>query len=131
MHIPSDPRVGHLPGVVSRSMAEFAVEVQDTLTEIDRLYRISENVFTKPEKLIRCVQLLAAAFVYFLEIHPYANGNGHMGRLILIAGLRRQGLFIVGWPLHPRPADPPYSDAIKQYRSGNRAPLERFILSCM
>jgi hypothetical protein len=129
--IAGDPRVGHLPGLVSRSMSEFIVEAQDTLSEIDRLYRISENALSKAGKLIRCAQLLAALFVYFLEIHPYANGNGHMGRLILIAGFRRQGLFVLGWPLHPRPADPPYSDAIKQYRSGNKAPLERFILSCL
>ncbi|MBR1154877.1 Fic family protein [Bradyrhizobium sp. JYMT SZCCT0428] len=123
--------MGHPPGLVSRSMSEFSVEIQDTLIEIDRLYRISDSTIPPAAKLIRCVQLLAAAFVYFLEIHPYANGNGHMGRLILIAGLRRQGIFITGWPLHPRPADPPYSEAIKQYRSGNKTPLEHFILSCL
>ncbi|WP_375048832.1 hypothetical protein [Bradyrhizobium sp. 8-10B] len=129
--IASDPRVGHLSGLVSRSMYEFAAEVEDTIAEIDFLYRVSSSVMSDAEKLVRCSQLLAALFVYFLEIHPYLNGNGHMGRLIVIAGFRRQGFYAARWPVHPRPADPPYSRLIAQYRSGNRRNFEDFLLSCL
>jgi hypothetical protein len=81
VHIPGDPRVGHLPGVVSRSMAEFAVEVQDTLTEIDRLYRISENVLTKPEKLSdACSFLLRLSFI-FSRFTPTLTGMATWGAL--------------------------------------------------
>ncbi len=112
-------------------MYEFASEVQDTVNEIDFLYRISPDTMSEAEKLVRCSQLLAALFVYFLEIHPYVNGNGHMGRLLVIAGLKRQGYFAARWPLHPRPQDPPYSALIAEYRSGNRQNLENFLLACL
>ena len=36
--IAGDRRVGHSPGVVERSMYEFASEVQDTVNEIDFLF---------------------------------------------------------------------------------------------
>jgi Fic/DOC family len=129
--IASDRRVGHSPGIVERSMYEFASEVQDTIDEIDFLFRISPDTMSDAEKLVRCSQLLAALFVYFLEIHPYVNGNGHMGRLIVIAGLKRQGYYASRWPLHPRPQDPPYSTLIAAYRSGNRKDLEDFLLACL
>jgi hypothetical protein len=129
--IAGDPRVGHAPGEVYRSMYEFASEVQDTFNEIDFLYRVSSTVMSDAEKLVRCAQLLAALFVYFLEIHPYVNGNGHMARLLVIAGFKRQGYYAARWPLHPRPQDPPYSRLIANYRSGNRQNLEDFLLSCL
>ncbi len=129
--VQGDPRVGHDPGIVSRSMAEFVVEIDDTLKTIDQVFRISDSVLTRAEKLVRCVQLAAAIFVYFLEIHPFANGNGHMARLILISTMRRRGFFLRKWTLDPRPQDPPYTGAIEAYRSGNRTPLEKFILSCL
>ena len=129
--IASDRRVGHPPGIVERSMYEFASEVQDTIDEIDFLYRVSSDTMSDAEKLVRCAQLLAALFVYFLEIHPYINGNGHMGRLLVIAGLKRQGYYVARWPLHPRPQDPPYSTLIAKYRSGNRQDFEDFLLACL
>jgi Fic/DOC family len=118
-------------GYVARSMYEFAAEVQDTVNEIDFLFRISPEAMSDAEKLLRCSQLLAALFVYFLEIHPYVNGNGHMGRLLVIAGWKRQGYYAARWPLHPRPQDPPYSRLIAEYRSGNRRNLEDFLLACL
>lgn len=129
--VQGDPRVGHDPGIVLRSMGEFAVEIDSTLSAIDHVFRISDNALSRAEKLVRCVQLAAAAFVYFLEIHPFANGNGHMARLFLIATMRRRGFFLSKWTLDPRPQDPPYTGAIEAYRSGNRTPLEKFILSCL
>jgi len=70
-------------------------------------------------------------FVYFLEIHPYANGNGHLARFFLIGYLARYGVFLARWPMHPRPSDPPYSDLIRRYRRGDRNSLERFVMSCI
>lgn len=129
--IASDPRVGHSSDLVHISMYEFAAEIDDCVTEIDFLFRVSSHIMSDAEKLVRCVQLLAALFVYFLEVHPYLNGNGHMGRLLVIAGLRRQGYYATRWPLHPRPKDPPYSTLIKDYRSGNKRGLENFLLACL
>lgn len=129
--IRDDPRVGRPPHAVHVLMSEFAAEVQDTVSELDFLHRTSDTVLSKPQKLARTVQLLAALFVYFLEIHPYANGNGHMARFLMISALWRHGYVLSKWKIDPRPPDPPYSEAIKLYRSGIRQPLEHFIMSCL
>ena len=49
--IASDRRVGHAPGIVDRSMYEFASEVQDTVNEIDFLYRVSQDTMSEAESL--------------------------------------------------------------------------------
>jgi hypothetical protein len=54
-----------------------------------------------------------------------------MVSLALVAILARHQVFLRRWQIHPRPQDPPYSDAIAQYRLGNRAYLERFVLNCI
>jgi fido (protein-threonine AMPylation protein) len=125
--IPGDPRVGHPPDKVLQSMANLAPQIDDALQQCKLMWRVPNAVFSPPEKLSRLVGVGAAVFVYFLEIHPYANGNGHIARFLLISFLSCFGIFLKEW-LHPRPADPPYSQLISDYRSGNRAPLEQFIL---
>ncbi|MGO7815608.1 Fic family protein, partial [Rhizobium ruizarguesonis] len=72
----------------------------------------------------RAIELAAALFVYFLEVHPYANGNGHMGRFLLQSLLGRYGLYFnSNFNMHPRPKDPAYTSAISQYRNGPLLPL--------
>lgn len=126
--VPSDPRVGHGPGVVALSMSRLATEVDDTVRYIDFLFRVSPRALSDAEKVVRLVQLLAALLVYFFEIHPYANGNGHMGRAMITAGLKRSEFYATRWKIHPRPS-PSYGELISKYRSGDRTPLERYILS--
>jgi len=129
--IRNDPRVGHPPAVILDQMKLLATEVGNVAAHCDILYSVNSRVVNDAEKLARLIEVAAAIFVYFLEVHPYANGNGHMGRFLLITLLGRQGIFPVRWPLHPRPPDPPYSDLISRYRSGDRKSLENYILSCL
>lgn len=131
VRIKSDPRVGHHPSLVLSDMATLAVEIEGALRECDLVWTVPNAVFSAAEKLTKIVTVAVAVFVYFLEIHPYANGNGHAAQFILIAALARHGVYISRWQMHPRPSDPPYSDAIVAYRSGNRGPLERFVLGCI
>ncbi|MFC5351466.1 MULTISPECIES: Fic family protein [Azospirillum] len=105
--------------------------MDEAVQSVDVAWAANNQVFSKAEKLYRSVRTVAALFVYFLEVHPYANGNGHMARFILIALLRRYGLFLSRWPIHPRPADPPYSKCIALYRDGHPIHLEKFILNCI
>lgn len=131
VRILADPKVGHPPEAVIQNMAVLAGDITHALAECDVAWKVPNAVVSEIEKLTKVVSVATAIFVYFLEIHPYINGNGHAARFILIATLARHGIFLRRWAMHPRPADPPYGAAIRQYRSGDRGPLERFVLSCL
>lgn len=45
----------------------------------------------------------------FLKVHPYANGNGHVSRLMLYALARLKGLGLKNWTINPNP----YPDDVK------------------
>jgi fido (protein-threonine AMPylation protein) len=125
-----DPRVGHHPHYVSGSMSTFVRDMRSAALQGDQIWTAPRALSSQPEKLLRVVQIVVALFVYFLEIHPYLNGNGHMARFILIALLGRYDVYPAKWPIHPRPHRD-YGTLIEQYRSGNRTALERFVLQCL
>lgn len=129
--IKSDPRVGHPPGMVKSQMEALDRRISEAITECNYINSINEQLLPPENKLFRIVEVAASLFVYFLEIHPYMNGNGHMGRLILISFLGVYGIYLARWPVHPRPQDPPYSQAIADHRRGNDRPLIHFILACI
>jgi hypothetical protein len=131
VQIRSDPLVGHPPERVINDMKVFGTDFADVVSDTDFVWAANNKVISPSEKLYRVVQVGAAMFVYFLEIHPYANGNGHLARFFLIGYLARYGVFLARWPMHPRPSDPPYSDLIRRYRRGDRNSLERFVMSCI
>lgn len=131
VQIPADPLVGHPPDRVTTDMTVLGHDIGDVVASGDFVWQINNAVLAPAEKLYRVIQLGVALFVYFLQIHPYANGNGHLARFFLITFLARYNIFLARWPMHPRPADPPYSALIGSYRRGNRADLEKFVLSCI
>ena len=98
-----------------------------SLSHLDLLWKLNPNIIGRDLRLQRTVEVAAALLVYFMEIHPYADGNGHMGRFLLLGILARYNLFPAKFPLHPRPA-PPYVDLIPVYRQGNKMPLILYIL---
>jgi fido (protein-threonine AMPylation protein) len=129
--IVGDPAVGHPAANVPYSMERFSLDIDRFVAELDYLSTINEQVFSRSNKLLRTTELAVSLFVYFLEIHPYANGNGHLARFLLISALAKYGIIVSRWPLHPRPPDPPYSTLISRYRQGDKLPLVRFVLSCI
>jgi hypothetical protein len=131
VQIPSDPMVGHPPDRVLDDMVVFASDFENVINDGDVVWSANSKVIAPAEKLYRVIQLGVALFVYWLEIHPFANGNGHIARFFLISFLSRYGVTLSRWPLHPRPQDPPYSDFIGRYRRGDRVSLEHFVLSCI
>jgi hypothetical protein len=131
VQIVGDPLVGHCSYRIADDMRVFADDLTATTADSDFVWGVSSAVVGPTEKLYRVVQLGVALFVCFLEIHPYLNGNGHMGRFLLIAFLSRFGIFLSQWPLHPRPQDPPYSELIRRYRRGDQDSLVRFVLNCI
>jgi hypothetical protein len=118
-----DPNVGRPAARVGALLATLSRLIEEGIAELDS-WEMSED------KVHGSVALACEVFVEFLTIHPYANGNGHAARLVVIAVLASQGLQVNGWPVEPRPAEP-YIDLIKKYRKGDREPLERRLIALM
>jgi fido (protein-threonine AMPylation protein) len=80
---------------------------------------------------IAVVRLACDAFVRFLTVHPFADGNGHTARALLWLILFQFGYKPDNWTIDPRPPFPAYPSLIAQHRRGDVAPLEQFVLSCI
>ena len=73
-------------------------------------------------KLSKSARVIAEAFVPFLQVHPYANGNGHIARFITVALMQRAGFQSNDWTIHPRPAP---DDMYREYlEDGDRGDYE-------
>lgn len=83
---------------------------------------------TPEQALARLIVNICYALERFLTIHPYANGNGHCGRLLAWGLFARQGFFPLGLPLDERP---PYDDALFEHRRGNPLHLQVVMLQAL
>ena len=129
--VAGDPRVGAPPQLVLSLMANVARQVQQYLPVADALWKEPETSVSSARKLEATVTMAATVFEYFLRVHPYANGNGHIARLRVWAILGRYGFWPRGWPVEPRTADPAYASRIMAFRSGNQGPLVQFFLGVL
>lgn len=128
-----DPRVGYPASVVHDVMhSVLPPEVEAALEQLDVATGVPHAVFSAEDKLLAVVRYVARLFEFFLRVHPYANGNGHMGRYLSIVVLSRYGYFPRQFTVDPGPPDRPrYFEALVQFRNGNPEPLETLILECM
>ena len=109
-------------------MMQFGKKLQQAAALLDIEMHRYGTPRTSPEFIIKIIQVVAYFFAIFLTIHPYANGNGHMARVIVVLLLDRFGIRAPRFTIHPRPLDPPYSDAIYRYRRADTKPLELLLL---
>jgi fido (protein-threonine AMPylation protein) len=121
--VPGDSRVGAPPSAVFFLMSEIGKKVRAAIIALD-----ANVALTNQERLRYLSALVCHALVAFFTVHPYANGNGHAGRIIVWSIMGRYGHFSRRWTIDPRPPDPPYTTLITEYRSGNRTPLEEYII---
>jgi len=126
VRVEGDPRVGKPPASVAFLMDEMNSQIHAGLLALD-----ANVAMAIKDKLRYIVALACRVFVYFLEIHPYANGNGHAARMIVWSILLRYGHFPRNWPVEPRPPNPPYLELISRHRNGDVEPLEMHILQCL
>ena len=127
-----DPRVGHTAATVPMEMDKFSEDMRSQLALVEHHLGAPQRIFSASDKLVSYVRFVAALFVYFLEVHPYANGNGHTARTIVLLLLGRINIYPrQAWTIEPRPADPPYTNLISRYRSGDQDPLVRFIIKAL
>lgn len=122
----SDARVGAEPSAVGFLMQELSSEIRIGLAALD-----ANALLTTEQRLRYLVALASHAFVAFLTIHPFVNGNGHAGRLIVWSVFGRYNHWPKNWPVEPRPADPSYVPLIVRHRNGDVEPLESYLLQTL
>jgi hypothetical protein len=126
--VQGDPRVGFPPDRVLASMQGFSADVGAALNALDA----AKDMRAPEAQKLNCIVVVACRLLErFLAIHPYANGNGHMGRFIVWLVLGRYDYWPYEWPVEPRPPDPPYTEYIVRARNGERHLLEQFVLGCI
>ena len=116
------------PALVQNYMSQLAIRLVQGIAALD--YATQERI-SASARVLTVVQFACRVFELFLRIHPYANGNGHVARFVVWGVLGRYGYLPKGWPIDPRPSDPPYTQLIAAYRAGDVAGLESFIPNCL
>jgi Fic/DOC family len=131
VHISSDPLVAANPTEVPLFIMRLADKLHRSAALLDLETHRHANPLLSGAYVLKVIQVVAYFFVTFLTIHPYANGNGHMARLLVVLLLSRYGIHAPKFSVHPRPQDPPYSDAIYRYRRNDTKPLEMLLLGSL
>lgn len=126
VRIPGDDAVGTVSDYVAGDLANFTANIlQAGLAASTAAFQLPNAHLPEEDKLMYLVQYASKVLVEFLRIHPYANGNGHVGRFLVWLLLARFGYWPKKWPLN---TSPPYHQLIFEYRQGKHDPLEEFIL---
>lgn len=113
---------------VDAGIKKFRRQLSDALARLDGGNALPDSQFPHAHKIYLTVAVAAWAICEFFTIHPYANGNGHVGRFFVWAILGRYGYWPSRWPLDSSPS---YASALTAYRNGQFDILEHFILSCL
>lgn len=114
--------------LVHKQMYSFSNDIRVTLQEFYKTMREWVGVpLSNVEKILRYTELISHFFVKLLEIHPYANGNGHIARLVVWILLKKEGLSLDFWSIDERPA-PPLDFCIGAYREGKMDYLIKYFL---
>lgn len=126
----ADPMVGapFPPNIVDQAMQQLETRLAQAESAFEAWMAASAPKPQPLEAVGRLVKVVCIALESFLTIHPYANGNGHCGRLLAWAMFARQGFFPLGLPLDERP---PYDDALYEHRRGNTVMLQLVMLQAL
>jgi hypothetical protein len=107
-------------------MSGFHSDLDSAISELDAAAADKQMPLTRAQLMVRVVQVMAYTLQRFFSIHPYANGNGHMGRMLVWIGLGRYQLLPKKWWLNQSP--PGYGELIQKHRGGDRKPLEMYLM---
>ena len=120
----ADPMVGCHFSQVLRFLADLNSDTARTLAAIDLVYHDVAAPPSRLEMISYLVPLAAEIVEVFLTIHPFANGNGHMARLLVLVLFARFDIWPQSWTLDLRP---PYAGALSEHRRNNVVPLQKLI----
>jgi fido (protein-threonine AMPylation protein) len=127
--IPGDARVGAPPDEVQERLEKLAELIGRVIAASDEAWKSTS--LSDEDKVLHVTDAACAIFDLFLQVHPFANGNGHIARFMIWALMGRHGLWPVRWTLEPRPPDPPYIPLLQLHRAGNRRPLVEYVIKCI
>ena len=131
--VDADRRVGAAPGEVPSSMARLGLRIIKAISRLDASRSPSAWPKTEEQRLGDLVEVVSMVFQQFLTVHPFVDGNGHMGRFLVSLLLQRYGYATTPehWRIDPNPRIPHYSEAISAHRDGNTEPLQMMILAAV
>jgi Fic family protein len=98
---------------------------------IDALNKVHASEIPPESKFASTIEIACKIASEFMRIHPYADGNGHIGRICLLGILTHFGYFPKRFPIEPRPDAPGYSDAIYEHQQGRVEPFHKYVEICM
>lgn len=113
------------PENVLKELAAFTDSTKRLVQSIE-----SAPNFDPDDRLWAVIVAVCFVLAEFMRIHPYANGNGHMGRFMVWSFLLKFGYVPRDWPLEERPPEP-YIQCLDRWRAGEPVPLQLFLLQCI
>lgn len=111
---------GTQSSIVHLVMDKFHTELHKNLSSLSNFFK--DKNFSEEKKLIAFSSLVSVFFVNFLAIHPFANGNGHISRLLVFCIFKSKSIRCSFWKVPNRNIEPP-DCLIAEYRNGNKSPL--------
>ena len=126
--IPSDSDVGTKTPLVLSEIDALGKSIVNSVTRLEAMIASLPNPLTPAQRAAAAVKLSCSALVSFFTIHPYANGNGHVGRSLLWILLMQFKFVPSNWTIDPRPAIPNYDMMIAMHRRGQPDALEQYVL---
>ncbi|NLB30472.1 MAG: hypothetical protein GX822_02265 [Alcaligenaceae bacterium] len=112
-------QIGEHYGTAAEHVEQDMVYFHDLFKESLAQFELKTAKLSNEEKLVIYSRLIGHFVVTFLTIHPYANGNGHISRLIAWALFCHKGFNITSWDLDKRP-DQPFDTFIAMYQQGQK-----------
>ena len=105
---------------VHKLMDSFHHELVEGMEKIGVLARAGG--WTPAQSLVALSAFVSHIFVNFLKIHPFANGNGHISRLLVWCIFQYKRIKCKFWQIPDRNVNPP-DYMIGRYRNGDMNPL--------
>lgn len=124
---PPGRREGEKPNQVEAKMADYHGELKNMVDKHRDAVGKAKSDSERAVLFNRLIAATAALLTTFYDIHPYANGNGHIGRLLVLITLSAFGWTPKKLTLHKSPKG--YYDLFDLYRANKKKPLEVFLLT--
>ena len=119
---------GTLPLAVAYDMKRLREHSRLMLSVLDAEHAGAKS---EAEKKKRTVEVISRLVFLFWRIHPYADGNGHLGRVRIAALAWRYGYRVHSLEIHPRPESPTFEEAVHAYDQGRHEPFHLYLESCL